>query len=87
MSVIESDEQRRAADRLAMRAWQVLGNRGQVRRWLGDPNALAGGDTPLHASATPEARRRLEQQLDWFAGTHRQPSGSIAVRWAGYDQV
>ena len=83
--MIETDERERLADRLAVRAWQVLGDRAQVRRWLADPNALAGGDTPLRACGTPEARRRLEKQLDWFAGNRRETAASIGIRWAGYE--
>jgi len=72
-------EQDRLADELAMRAWRVLGDRGQVQRWLAGASALADGDAPVQACATPEVRRRLEQQLDWFAGTRRRPGKPIGL--------
>ena len=68
-----SIERGNVADRLATKAARALGDQPRVRRWLGDPSALAGGDTPIEACEAPEVRRRLEQQLDWFAGTRRPP--------------
>ena len=81
---MDTTEEDLLADELAMRAWQVLGNREQVQRWLAGASALAGGDAPVQACATPEVRRRLERQLEWFAGNRRQPSKPVAVMWAGY---
>ena len=74
------------ADELAIRAWQVLGDRAQVQRWLAGASPLADGEAPVQACATPEVRRRLEQQLDWFAGARRRPARPIGVMWAGYGQ-
>ena len=78
--MISNTESLHVADQLTIRAWQTLCDPILVRRWLGGTSALAGGKAPVDACAKPEIRRRLEQQLDWFAGTNRRPSESIAVR-------
>jgi len=54
---------------LRERAHAVLGTRQLATYWLNNANPLLDGASPVEAVATPEGRRRVEQQLAWFGGT------------------
>jgi len=55
---------------IASLAVAAIGNPTMAALWMHQRRPLFGGLTPLEALDNPEGRRRVRQQLEWFAG-HR----------------
>ena len=53
---------------LEQRAQAALGNRNLAMQWLNSANPLLEGSSPVEAVATAQGRRKVAQQLAWFAG-------------------
>ncbi|MDH3742051.1 MAG: MbcA/ParS/Xre antitoxin family protein [Hyphomicrobiales bacterium] len=66
------------------RARGVLGSRQLAQYWLQNANPLLDGTSPAQAIATPEGRRKVEQQLAWFAG---KPAADTQVAAATPDRL
>ena len=52
-----------AADRIMIRAVEVLGSREEASRWLHAPNPALGGQTPLELLDTDLGSRQVEDVL------------------------
>lgn len=51
------------ADRIVMRAAEILGSQEEASHWLDNPNGALGGRTPLELLGTDLGRRQVEDVL------------------------
>ena len=63
---------------IASLAVAAIGSPGMAERWMNARSRLFDGCTPLEALESPEGRRRVRRQLQWFAGGRQSPAAGRA---------